>query len=238
MKNLPVRINKYLSEQGYCSRREADRLIESGRVFINDKRAKLGDKVSESDTVRVEGRAKKIQPKKIYLLLNKPVGVIVTSDRHKKDNVMDLIDLEERVFPVGRLDVQSEGLLLLTNDGTLSNRLMHPRYEHDKEYVVEVDRSLLSKDIKQWQNGMGLKDGMTLPAKVRQMDTKRFAIILREGRNRQIRRMCEALGYRVVSLKRTRILTLKMPSTYPAGKWRSLTDSEVNELKKAVGIPV
>lgn len=229
-----TRINKYLSENGYCSRREADRLIEAGQVFVNGKRAKLGDKISENDEVRVLGRSKKITPKKIYILLNKPVGVIVTTDRRKKDNVMDFIDAQEYIFPVGRLDVGSEGLLILTNDGALANHLTHPRYEHEKEYVVEVDHQLDMKDVRRLQNGVKLDDGMTLPAKVRQMDSHRFAIVLREGRNRQIRRMCEALGYRVESLKRTRILTLKMPSTYPSGKWRELTEKEVSELKKAV----
>lgn len=231
-----LRINKYLSQNGYCSRREADRLIEAGQVFINGKRAKLGDKISENDEVRVLGRSKKITPKKIYILLNKPVGVIVTTDRRKKDNVMDFIDAQEYIFPVGRLDVESEGLLILTNDGALANHLTHPRYEHEKEYVVEVDHQLDTKDVRRLQNGVKLDDGMTLPAKVRQMDSHRFAIVLREGRNRQIRRMCEALGYRVESLKRTRILTLKIPSTYPPGNWRELTEKEVSELKKAVGM--
>lgn len=231
-----LRINKYISQNGYCSRREADRLIEAGQVFINGKRAKLGDKVSDNDEIRVLGRAQKKQIKKIYIMLNKPVGVIVTTDRRKKDNVIDFIDLREYIFPVGRLDVESEGLLILTNDGTLTNRLTHPRYEHEKEYVVEVDHQIQMKDIKHLQNGVRLEDGMTLPAKVRQMDSHRFAIVLREGRNRQIRRMCEALDYRILSLKRTRILTLKMQSTYPSGKWRFLTESEVRDLKRAVGM--
>lgn len=233
---MPTRINKYLSENGYCSRREADRLISAGRVFVNGKKAKLGDQIGEGDDVRVDGRDKKKPPQKIYILLNKPVGIMVTSDRKKKDNVIDFIGLKERIFPVGRLDVKSEGLLILTNDGTLANRLMHPRYEHEKEYVVEVDRALDSKDIKKWQTGVELEDGMTLPAKVRKMDRTRFAMILREGRNRQIRRMCEALGYNVVTLTRTRILTLKMPTTYPVGNWRHLTQSEIDAIKKAVGI--
>lgn len=231
-----IRINKYLSENGYCSRREADRLIELGQVFINNKRAKLGDKVSENDDVRVHGRDKKSPPEKIYIMLNKPAGIIVTTDRRKKDNVMDFIGAQERVFPVGRLDVKSEGLLLLTNDGVLANRLMHPKYEHEKEYVVLVDRPFEIKDVKRLQTGVELDDGITLPAKVRKMDARRFAIILREGRNRQIRRMCEALGYRVEALTRTRILTLRMPSTYPVGNWRSLTESEIRELKNAVGM--
>ena len=231
-----TRINKYLSTHGYCSRREADRLVALGKIFINDRVAKLGDKVTDNDDVRVEGRDRKRQPKKIYIMLNKPVGLIVTTDQRRQDNVIEYIGLEERIFPVGRLDVKSEGLLILTNDGTLANRLMHPRYEHEKEYVVTVDRPLDRTAIAALQNGVELDDGMTLPAKVRKLDETRFAIILQEGRNRQIRRMVEEVGYEVRILKRTRIATLKMVGSYQAGKWRSLTESEVRALKKHVGM--
>ena len=233
-----VRINKYIAEQGYCSRREADRLIEAGKVFINDKKAELGDRVAHGDSVRVEGRDKKTEPPKVYILLNKPVGLIVTTDTTKKDNVINYIDYPERIFPVGRLDVKSEGLLLLTNDGTLANRIMHPRYEHDKEYVIEVDRPMPRSDINKLQHGIELEDGVTAPAQVRQMEPTKFAIILKEGRNRQIRRMVEALDYEVVKLKRTRILTLKLVGSFPAGKWRQLTEKEVRDLKKMVGMDV
>ncbi len=231
-----IRINKYLSEHGYCSRREADRLIKAGKVLINEKPATLGTKVSEDDQIRVIGRDKKKIPKKVYIMLNKPVGMIVTTDETKRDNVISYIDYPERIFPVGRLDVKSEGLLLLTNDGVLANRIMHPRYDHDKEYVVKIDKDMPRKEIKVMQNGIELEDGLTLPAKVRQIDPRKFAIILTEGRNRQIRRMCETLGYNVTELKRTRIITLKMPTTYPSGNWRHLTESEVLTLKKAVGV--
>ncbi len=230
----PIRINKYLSNHGYCSRREADRLVKLGKVFVNDEPAELGTKVTEDDTVRVEGRDRKKPPKKIYILLNKPVGFITTTDRSKNDNVMDLIDLEERVYPVGRLDVQSCGLLMFTNDGVLANRLMHPRYEHEKEYVVVVDQPLDKLAIGTMQSGVDLDDGRTLPTKVRKLGPNKFAIILREGRNRQIRRMCAALGYKIVSLKRTRIGTLKIISSYPEGQWRHLTEKEVRDLKKLV----
>lgn len=231
-----TRINKYLSTHGYCSRREADRLVEQGKVFINDERAGLGDQVRAGDEVRVLGRDQKRQPKKIYLLVNKPVGVITTTDRRKKDNIIDFVGSPERVFPVGRLDVQSSGLLLLTNDGVLANRLLHPRYEHEKEYVVQVDRAIAKADVGKLQHGVELDDGMTLPTKVRLMDPARFAIILREGRNRQIRRMCEALGYQVVRLMRTRIGTLKIPSTYPVGSIRHLTQRELRDLQRLVGL--
>ena len=234
----PIRINKYLSEHGYCSRREADRLIAAGKVFINDEPAGLGDKVTEDDLVRVDGRDRKKPPKKVYILLNKPVGLISTTDKNSKDNVVDYVGYPERLYPVGRLDVKSEGLILLTNDGVLANRMMHPRYEHEKEYVVKVNRPISRRDVVQMQHGVELEDGVTLPAKVRHMDDYTFAIILREGRNRQIRRMCEALGYEVTSLKRTRVLSLKMPTTYPVGHWRHLTEFEVRDLKKATGMNV
>ncbi len=232
----PTRINKYLSAHGYCSRREADRLITLGKVFVNGVAATLGTKIIQGDDVRVEGRDRKKPPKKIYILLNKPSGIITTSDRTKKDNIMDLIDIEDRVYPVGRLDVKSEGLIILTNDGILANRLMHPRYEHEKEYVVRVDRPLEKIDIGRMQSGVELDDGRTLPAKVRQLETHKFAIILREGRNRQIRRMCEALGYEIFTLQRTRVGSLKIPMSYPVGNWRYLVTSEVRQLKKLVGL--
>lgn len=232
----PIRINKYLSTHGYCSRREADRLIKKGRVFINDKPASLGDKVTDDDDVRVEGRDRKKQPKKIYIALNKPVGLISTTDTRKPDNVIDYVGYPERLFLVGRLDVESQGLILLTNDGILANRLMHPRYEHEKEYVVTVDKPVEKIDIGRLQSGVVLDDGPTQPTKVRQLGPNRFAIILKEGRNRQIRRMCEALGYTATALKRTRIGTLKIPGAYPVGNWRHLTDKEVRDLYKLVGL--
>jgi len=222
----PIRINKYLSENGYCSRREADRLIKAGLVFVNDQEAQLGDKVTERDVVRVEGRDRKQRVEKIYVLLNKPAGAT-------KDDLLNLVHIPEQLYPVGRVDTDSEGIALLTNDEVLSNRLTHPRYEHEKEYVVTVDRILNNKDIKQWQVGIELNDGKTLSAQVRKMDETRFAIILQEKRANQIARMCEAVGYKIVSIKQTRLLTLKMPSTYPTGNWRHLTEKEVEELKRA-----
>lgn len=234
---METRINKYLAEHGYCSRREADRLIQNGKVLINNQQAKLGDKVGDSDTVRVLGRDKKEKAELVYLMFNKPVGVITTTDRRKKDNVIEAVDYPERVFPVGRLDVESSGLLILTNDGVLANRLMHPRYEHDKEYVVAVDKPLRKIDLGKLQSGVPLEDSKTLPAKVRQLGKYKFAIILRQGKNRQIRRMCEALGYQAVSLKRTRILTLKL-GNFPEGQWRKLSAKEIRDLKKAVKMKI
>jgi 23S rRNA pseudouridine2604 synthase len=231
-----TRINKYLAEHGYCSRREADRLVEQGRVFINDVPAKMGDRVASGDQVRVHGRDKVEKPKPVYILYHKPVGIICTTDRKKKDNIMDAVQVTERVFPVGRLDVESSGLILMTNDGVLANRIMHPRYEHEKEYVVDVDKKLRAIDIGKWQSGIRLEDGMTQPTRVRQMGPRRFAIILKEGRNRQVRRMAEELGYKVTALKRTRIGDLKL-GTFPVGQWRALTEGEVSDLQKATAPP-
>ncbi len=231
-----VRINKYLSLHGYCSRREADRLIEQGKVFINNSTACLGDLVDSSDDIRVLGRDKKQQPRNIYLLLNKPEGVVVTTNRRIRDNVMDLIDSPERVFPVGLLETQSCGLLLFTNDGTLGNRLLNPRYPYETEYVVVVDQSISKLNLGHFQNGIELRDGKTPPAKVRLLSPNRFAIILEEERPKQIKRMCEALGYQIINLMRTRIGPVKMVSSYPQGHWRHLTEKEVRDLKKLVGI--
>jgi len=231
-----TRINKYLAESGYCSRREADRLIKAGQVFINDVPAKLGDRVGEDDKVNVEGRSKPQHNPPVYILFHKPVGVITTSDRSKENNIFDYIDFPKRIFPVGRLDVASSGLLLLTNDGPLANRLMHPRYEHEKEYVVTIDRPLEKLDLGKLQNGVKLDNGeKTLPAKVRKMKPNKFAIILKEGKNRQIRRMCTALGYEVTSLMRTRVLTLIMENV-PVGKWRHLTQTEVRQMRRGLGM--
>lgn len=236
MSDEMMRINKYLSSHGYCSRREADRLVEKGRVFVNGERATMGQQVGPDDQVRVEGRDKKKPPKKIYIALNKPVGVISTTDKKSHNNVVEFVGHKERIFPVGRLDVASSGLILLTNDGVLANRLMHPRFEHEKEYVVQVSPALTREDIRVLQHGVELDDGMTLPAKVRQLTPNKFAIILQEGRNRQIRRMCEARNLEVKSLHRTRVGTLKIPLSYPKGQWRNLTSSEVRELKELVGM--
>jgi|SRR3989339_91169 len=231
-----VRINKYLSTHGYCSRREADRLIEQGKVFINNVKARLGDLVDSSDDIRVLGRDKKERPEKIYILLNKPEGVVTTTNRRVRNNVMDLIDIPERVFPVGLLETQSCGLLLFTNDGTIGNRLLNPRYTYETEYVVVVDQSISKLDLGHLQNGIELRDGKTPPTKVRLLSPNRFAIILGEERPRQIKRMCEALGYQIINLMRTRMGPLKMVSSYPQGHWQHLTEKEVKDLKKMVGL--
>lgn len=234
----PVRINKYLSEHHYCSRREADRLIESGKVFLNNRPAKLGDKVSEKDVVRVEGRDKKITPKKIYMLINKPAGIVVSPNRRLEDNVLTFIGCEQNVNPIGIMDIKDEGLLLLTNDSDFAKRLLKPKYFNDQEFVVETNKVIDRSHIRQMQHGIKIQNKITAPAKVRHIDATRFAIILSEPKPTIIRQMCEVFGYEIVKLIRTRILTLKMPSTYPSGNFRHLTESEVIDLKKAMEIDV
>ena len=215
-KSKSIRINKYLSENGYCSRREADRLIELGSVFVNDRPAQLGDKVSEKDNVRVEGRDKHKPIEKVYFLLNKPPGVYAAHH----------LNYHEPLFVVGQHARETEGLTILSTDNILIKRLSNPKFSQEKEFVVEVDRPIEMKDIKQLQsNGQAKK-----------MDDNRFAIIPTEGGEEVIRQMCRALGYTVTSIMCTRILTLKMPSTYPVGSWRSLTESEVRQLKTAAGM--
>lgn len=219
-----MRINKYLATNGYCSRREADRLIQAGNVFINDMRASLGDDVGESDDVRVLGRDKKVRQENIYILLHKPIGYTTKSGVEK--NVMELIDSPERVFPVGRLNPQTTGLLLLTNDGALASRLINPKHHIEQEYVVDVEPALRPIDV-----GRLGKIGMT-----RLLSPGRFAIVITEGRQREIHQLYAELGYRVLEFMRTRIGTLKMPTTYPEGNSRNLTGKEIRSIKKLVGL--
>jgi len=227
---MKKRINKYIAERGYASRREADKLIEEGKVYINKDKARLGDLVDDTDNITIAGRKTEDIKKHIYILLNKPVGFITTTDTTKKDNVINLVKHKERLFPVGRLDVRSSGLLLLTNDGDLTNKLIHPRYEHEKEYEVVVHKPLEERALKALASGVRLKDGVTLPAIVKQINAKKFSIILKEGRNRQIRRMCQALKYEVVYLTRTRMSSLKL-GPLKKGEWRYLTAEEIKDLK-------
>ena len=229
-----MRINKYLSENGYCSRREADRLIEAGRVFVNGKRAQLGDQISDTDRVRVEGREKRRPPEKIYILLHKPRNMSTVWNR-RTNNVINFVDYPEPIYPVGTLDQTFEGLVFLTNDRVLANRIVKSTYEFDQEFVVEVDHPLSIQAIRLMQHGIKLNDGISPSAKVRRIDEYRFAIILQEDPNR-IRQLCEALDYTIVSIKRTRLLSLKMPMQYGEGLWRHLTESEIRELKKTVNL--
>ena len=229
---MATRINKYLSEVGYCSRREADRLIEERKVTINGKIPVIGSKVEEGDHIEVEGKKieKSTKQKKIYLAFNKPVGIVCTTDRRvEPDNVIDFIKYPARIFPIGRLDKPSEGLILLTNDGDIVNKILRARNNHEKEYIVSVNRQINREFIHKMSNGVKVLDTITKNCFVEQLGPKKFKIILTQGLNRQIRRMCEVLGYRVKSLKRIRIMHIRLD--VPIGKYRELTKEELLKLK-------
>ena len=228
---MSIRINKYLSEVGYCSRRVADKLIREGKVTINGKIPEVGSKVEEDDQVEVQGqRIKKSTPKKnIYLAFNKPVGIVCTTDRNvEPDNIIDFIKYPARIFPIGRLDKPSEGLIFLTNDGDMVNKILRARNNHEKEYIVSVNRPITTEFIQRMSNGVEILDTKTKNCFVQKLGLKKFKIILTQGLNRQIRRMCESLGYRVKSLKRIRIMNIKLD--IPIGKYRELTQKELKEL--------
>ena len=230
---MVTRINKYLSEVGYCSRRRADRLIEEGKVTINGKVPEIGTKVDDCDLVEVEGKRieKSTKQKKIYLAFNKPVGIVCTTNREvEPDNIIDFIKYPKRIFPIGRLDKWSEGLIFLTNDGDIVNKILRARNNHEKEYIVSVNRPINKEFIQSMSNGIEILETITKNCFVKQMGAKKFKIILTEGLNRQIRRMCESLGYRVQSLKRVRIMNIKLD--LPVGKYREFTKKELFELDK------
>ncbi len=228
---MATRINKYLSEVGYCSRRVADRLIEEGKVTINGEIPEIGTKVEEGDQVEVKGQRieKSAKGKKIYLAFNKPIGIVCTSNRREEaDNIIDFIKYPQRIFPVGRLDKPSEGLIFLTNDGDIVNKILRARNNHEKEYIVSVNRPINREFIQSMSNGVQILETITKNCFVKQMGQKKFKIILTQGLNRQIRRMCETLGYKVRSLKRVRIMNIKLD--IPTGKYREFTKEELLEL--------
>lgn len=224
-----VRINKYLSEVGYCSRRGADKLIEEGRVTINGKVPEMGTKIMPGDEVRVDGKL--ISPPKeehVYIAFNKPVGIVCTTDvKVEKDNIIDYINHPKRIFPIGRLDKPSEGLILLTSDGDIVNKILRARNNHEKEYVVTVDRPITAEFIRRMSNGVPILDTVTRKCHVEQVSRFVFKIILTQGLNRQIRRMCEYLNYSVVKLVRIRIMHVKLD--VPIGQWRNLTPEELEK---------
>jgi 23S rRNA pseudouridine2604 synthase len=225
-----TRLNKFLVEQGVCSRREADRLIAANKITVNGRLAVMGEKVEGTEAIVVNGKkidsAKK---EKVYLAFNKPVGVICTTDPSAQDNIVDAVHYPERVFHVGRLDVASSGLILLTNDGAIVNAILRAEGKHEKEYIVTVDHKITPDFISKMQKGVLLEDGKTLPARLEQRTDVTFSIILVEGRNRQIRRMCEALGYAVIGLTRIRIMHIHLGSL-KEGEWRHLTREEEQKL--------
>ena len=230
---MATRINKYLSEVGFCSRRVADRLIEEGKVSINGEITEIGSKVEEGDQVEVEGQKiiNSIKQKNIYLAFNKPIGIVCTTDRRvEPDNIIDFIKYPRRIFPIGRLDKPSEGLIFLTNDGDIVNKILRARNNHEKEYIVSVNRPINKDFIQRMSNGVEILDTITKNCFVKQLGQKKFKIILTQGLNRQIRRMCESLGYRVKSLKRVRIMNIKLD--VPTGKYREFTKEELIELNR------
>ena len=230
---MTTRINKYLSEVGYCSRRVADRLIKEGKVTINGKIPEMGTQVEDGDQVKVQGQIikKPTKQKKIYLAFNKPVGIVCTTDRRvEPNNIIDFIKYPTRIFPIGRLDKLSEGLIFLSNDGDIVNKILRARNKHEKEYIVSVNRPINKNFIQRMSNGVEILETKTKNCFVKQLGLKKFKIILTQGLNRQIRRMCEALGYRVQSLKRVRIMHIKLD--IPTGKYRELTKEEIVELNE------
>lgn len=227
-----VRINKYLSQVGYCSRRKADQLIEQGRITVNGSVPEMGTKVTPEDEIRVDGKLiGKQQNKAVYIAFHKPVGIVCTTDtRVEKDNIIDYINYPKRIFPIGRLDKPSEGLIFLTNDGDIVNKILRARNNHEKEYVVTVNKPIDETFVQQMAGGIPILDTVTRPCKVKQLGANKFNIVLTQGLNRQIRRMCEYLGYRVTTLKRVRIMNVNLD--VPVGEWRYLTKQELTEIHR------
>ena len=229
-----TRINKYLSEVGYCSRRAADKLIEQGRVTINGEVPLMGTKILEGDKVCVDGKAvSKSEEAAVYIALNKPTGIVCTTDtRVEKDNIIDYLNYPKRIFPIGRLDKASEGLILLTNDGDIVNKILRARNNHEKEYIVHVNKKIDTDFVSKMSQGIPILDTITRPCKVKKIGDYRFKIILTQGLNRQIRRMCEYLGYNVVRLKRIRIMNIHLD--LKVGEHRDLSKSELKELNRLI----
>ena len=229
-----IRLNKFFTEQGVCSRREADRLIESGAVTVNGLVGKLGDRVTSSDVIACNGRVISWGQAPLYIKYHKPVGVTTTSESHVARNIIAEIGHPERIFPIGRLDKDSSGLILLTNDGDIVNEILRAEFGHEREYVVEVDRPFDQLFVDRMSGGVTVLGSQTKPCRIIRMGAKRFRIVLTEGRNRQIRRMCATLGYRVLRLHRVRIMHITVEGL-GVGEWRELTEQERDQLCEAVG---
>jgi len=225
-----IRINKYLSEIGYCSRRQADKLIEQGRIMVNSKEAVMGYKVQKDDVIHVDGeKIKHKKSKRIFIALNKPKGVVCTTNAGvEENNIIDFIKFRERIFPIGRLDKTTTGLILLTNDGDTANKILKTAYNNEKEYLVRVNRPISEDVLKKMSEGVAIVGKKTRKCKVEKLKSTEFKIILTQGLNRQIRRMCEYFDFRVVSLKRVRIMNIKLD--VKEGKYRLLNDKEISEL--------
>jgi 23S rRNA pseudouridine2604 synthase len=225
-----MRINKYISETGYCSRRETDRLIEAKRITINGAVCEPGDTVEKGDHVLIDGKPLGMKGEPIYLVLNKPVGITCTAANHIEGNIIDFVNYPRRIFPVGRLDKASEGLILLTNDGDIVNKIMRSEYNHEKEYIVTIDKPFTDSFTKEMANGVEIPGVKTKPCKVTRISDNVFRIILTQGLNRQIRRMCKVFGYKVMKLERIRIMNINL-DLLPIGEWRDLTQKELKQLK-------
>lgn len=222
-----TRLNKYLSQIGYCSRRAADKLIEEKRITVNGDLPVMGQKVSEADAIHIDGAlVQDAKHEHVYLAFNKPVGVVCTTDQRDPNNIIDYINFPQRIFPIGRLDKASEGLILLTSDGDVVNKILRSKYEHEKEYIVTVDKLLNNDFIQRMQSGIPILDTVTKECKVEMVSKFVFRIILTQGLNRQIRRMCEYLGYEVVKLKRVRVINISLEDTV-LGTYRMLTKEKI-----------
>lgn len=234
MMNEPIRLNKYFSEIGFCSRRAADKLIDQERVLINNKTAIVGQKVNRDDIIKVDGESLNTKKERqVYLAFNKPIGIVCTTDtRVEKDNIIDFINYPSRIYPIGRLDKPSEGLIFLTNDGEIVNKILRARNNHEKEYLVTVNKPVTDDFISKMGIGIPILDTITRKCFVKQTHKKQFKIILTQGLNRQIRRMCEYLDYRVIKLIRTRIMNVNLD--LDVGKYRELTSKEIESIKELV----
>ncbi|WP_454052159.1 23S rRNA pseudouridine(2604) synthase RluF [Clostridium sp. Marseille-Q7071] len=228
-----IRLNKYISESGFCSRREADRLIEKGFVYINDKKAEIGSKVTSEDIVKINNKIIKPKKKQVYIAFNKPVGITCTTERHIKGNIIDYINYPERIFHIGRLDKPSQGLIFLTNDGDIVNKILRAGNNHEKEYIVTVDKPITNEFIHKMSSGVPILDTITKKCKIKKESKYVFRIILTQGLNRQIRRMCQYLGYNVTKLERIRIMNVTLDNI-PIGNWRYLTKEEMNTINQLV----
>lgn len=228
-----IRINKYLSQAGFCSRRKADKLIEQNRVTLNGEVPEMGKKVTPGDRVEVDGQTIELTEKPVYLALNKPQGIVCTTDRKReKNNIVDYVNYHKRIFPIGRLDKPSEGLILLTNDGDIVNKILRASNNHEKCYHVETDRPVTDEFLDRMRNGIPILDTVTKKCKVEKTGEYAFSIILTQGLNRQIRRMCDYLGYDIEYLKRTRIMNIELD--IPVGEYRELRENELKTLKKQI----
>ncbi|UEG49271.1 23S rRNA pseudouridine(2604) synthase RluF [Ferruginibacter lapsinanis] len=226
-------LNKYISETGFCSRREADKYIEQGRVTINDNIASKGNRVMPGDVVEIDGESLKKKDKTVYIAFNKPVGITCTTDMKDKTNIISFINYKSRIFPIGRLDKPSEGLIFLTNDGDIVNKILRAGNNHEKEYIITTDKPITGDFVTKMSNGVKILGTVTKKCFVKQEGKNRFRIILVQGLNRQIRRMCEALGYKVITLKRVRIMNITI-ANLPQGKWRYFTSEEIASIEKMI----